>query len=129
MAVKRVEDFNAQNLANALWAMAKTGTDTPDIFQCGSPCVSKVCHDTASAMSIVDQNVRTVVEHVAAHGTLPLQHVLQQGASKAVVKLLLDACRPPLCICSHDRTDPQNYQVPMVVVLEHCQQQGALGPL
>ncbi len=31
--VQKVQDFNAQEIANTLWAMAKTGTQTPDVFE------------------------------------------------------------------------------------------------
>ena len=32
-AAQKVQDFNAQEIANSLWAMAKTGTQTPDVFE------------------------------------------------------------------------------------------------
>ena len=33
-AAERVQDFNAQELANTLWAMAKAGMVLPDAFEC-----------------------------------------------------------------------------------------------
>ena len=30
---EKLQDFNAQDLANTLWAMAKTGTQMPDVFE------------------------------------------------------------------------------------------------
>ena len=32
-ASRKVQDFNAQDIANTLWAMAKTGTQMPDVFE------------------------------------------------------------------------------------------------
>ena len=32
-AAEKVQDFNAQEIANTLWAMAKTGTQMPDVFE------------------------------------------------------------------------------------------------
>ena len=32
VAAQQIQDFNALELANTLWAMAKTGTQLPDAF-------------------------------------------------------------------------------------------------
>ena len=32
-ASRKVQDFNAQEIANTLWVMAKTGTQMPDVFE------------------------------------------------------------------------------------------------
>ena len=32
-AIQKVQRFNAQDLANTLWAMAKTGMQMPDVFE------------------------------------------------------------------------------------------------
>ncbi len=45
----KLQDFNAQDLANTLWAMAKTGTQMPDVFEA-------LC--TAAARKLQDFNAQ-----------------------------------------------------------------------
>ena len=54
-AAQKVQDFNAQEVANTLWAMAKTGTQTPDVFEAlGAEACRKVqdfnAQDLANAL-------------------------------------------------------------------------------
>ena len=50
-AAQRLQDVNAQEIANSLWAMAKSGTRTPDVFE---------AHCTAAAQKPQGFNAREI---------------------------------------------------------------------
>ena len=58
-AAQKVQDFNAQNVANTLWAMAKTGTQMPDVFEA-------LC--TAAAQKVQDFNAQEIANTLFCHG-------------------------------------------------------------